>query len=165
MTEQTVDENVQIDDFNDDDDEAEEEKHDDLQLDQVPNDFDVDEGVAVEDRTNGAWTFSDFMNEDRIPEFTLDWGANKRRMEELGCEHVLFRSVVILMTTYIMNTFVTATDNFGSRMFGQKWKPFSVNECKSFISIILVLDQIKRNVKQDPFWYVSSYVDSLRKKI
>ena len=138
MTEQTVDENVQIDDFNDDDDEAEEEKHDDLQLDQVPNDFDVDEGVAVEERTNGAWTFTDFMNEDRIPEFTLDWGANKRRMEELGC-HTCLDSFSCYFDEHICYC-----HSFCSRMFCQKWKPFSVNEFK--FSFLLFLFLIKLSV-------------------
>lgn len=194
---------------NDDSDDEGDDGNEALPEDEVLDEIDVEEGVAYEDRTNDSWTLTDFEDPDVIPLFDGEWGANRAKMREMNCNSCL-DSFACYFDDEIVSTFVTATENFGSRYFGRSWKHLDVNEFKSFFSIILVLglipvtsrdcawgddgleirfvkilmtkgrfnqilrawryedesmmteDQIRRNVRQSPFWYVQRFIDSLR---
>ena len=178
--------------------------------DEVLDEVDIDDGVAFDDLNNENWSLTDFMAEDGLPSFDEEWGVNAEKMIEKGCTSCL-DTFSCYFDENIMDTFVNSTQNFGSNMFGAKWRhTLTVNEFKSFLAVTLVLglipigsrdsvwdgdglgvpfiknlmtksrfnqilrawryedesgltnEQINRNVKEDPFWYVTRFIEELQ---
>ena len=199
--------NVQEDEGNDDENDVE---NDVEPEDDVLDDIDIDDGLGNEEQTNGNWVETDFLDAGALPRFDHYCGANIVQMRENRCF-----TCIDLFACYFddecLRKFVTASENFGRRHFGSKWKTLDVNEFKTFLASILVLglipvtsrdsawgynglgiplckrliskarfnqilrawryyedeseltqEQINRNAKDCPFWYVKGYVDTLR---
>ena len=147
---------------NDDSDDEDNDDNEALPEDEVLDDIDVEEGVAYEDRSNDFWTLTDFEDPDVIPQFDGEWGANRAKMRETNCTNCL-DSFACYFDDEIVNTFVAATQSFGSRDFGSLWKQLDVNEFKSFLAIILVLGLVPVT-SRDYAWGGDRLVKSLMTK-
>ncbi len=119
---------------NDENEEEVEDNNEVIEEEEVFDDVDVDEGGSYEDRTNGTWTSTDFMDDDGIPLLLQDRGINKRRLDCSTCldsficyfdDHVVLKFVIMILKTFTI-----------------------INELKKFIADILVLGLIPINSRE-----------------
>ena len=124
------------------DDNIEDEDENNIQPeDEVLDAVDVDDGVPNEERSDEGWTLSDFQNEEDLPDFDSYYGVNTAFMRSSNCLTCL-DSFACFFDDNVMHAFLTASHNWGQKNFPSNWKPFTVNELKAFLAIILVLGLI-----------------------
>ena len=96
--------------------------------DEVLDAVDVDDGVPDEERSDEGWNLSDYQNEEDLPDFDSYYGVNTAFMRSSDC-----------LTCLDSFFFDETSHNWGLKNFPSNWKPFTANELKSFLAVILVL--------------------------